>query len=169
MNTNPDKRFIIAPHDIGEERLKECESLYKNAIRYSQYKAGQFDSNGKNVLLIDNIGMLKFLYRYGTICYVGGGFGGDGVHNVLEAAVYQKPVIFGPVYDKFIEASGLIQYEGAFSIEDALELETVISDLLEDEAYYLETAKMQRLSLEKNRRYRLRANPYIQANLLLTN
>ena len=114
VNTNPDKRFIIAPHDIGEERLKECESLYKNAIRYSQYKAGQFDSNGKNVLLIDNIGMLKFLYRYGTICYVGGGFGGDGVHNVLEAAVYQKPVILDRFTINLLKPQGLFSTRGVF-------------------------------------------------------
>ena len=109
-------RFIIAPHDIGESRLKECEKLYHHSMRYSEFVQQKhkvehltFDIQNRltNTLIIDNIGMLKYLYFYATICYIGGGFGGDGVHNVLEAAVYSKPVVFGPVYDKYAEAAEL--------------------------------------------------------------
>jgi 3-deoxy-D-manno-octulosonic-acid transferase len=83
-----------------------------------------------NVLIIDNMGMLSRLYYYATICYVGGGFGDDGIHNILEAAVYSKPVLFGPVYDKYFEAGGLLDEGGAFTIEDALELENLLKELL---------------------------------------
>ena len=76
------------------------------------------------------MGMLSRLYRYATICYVGGGFGDDGIHNVLEAAVYNKPVVFGPEYDKYIEGEELVDCGGGFSIENALGLEALLQDLL---------------------------------------
>ena len=80
--------------------------------------------------------MLKYLYFYANICYIGGGFGGDGVHNVLEAAVYSKPVVFGPVYEKYSEAVELVERGGAFSVIDALELEETFNYLLEDKKAY---------------------------------
>jgi 3-deoxy-D-manno-octulosonic-acid transferase len=92
------------------------------------------------VLIIDNIGMLSQLYHYATIAYVGGAFGDDGVHNVLEAAVYRKPVVFGPVYEKYAEAADLVSAGGGFSIENALELETVFNQLLTNQGIYLPAA-----------------------------
>src|SRR5436853_1169466 len=83
-----------------------------------------------NCLIIDNIGMLSRLYKYGMITYVGGGFGYNGLHNILEAAVYGKPVIFGPEYEKNFEAQELIDCSGAISIDNALELENVVNSLL---------------------------------------
>jgi 3-deoxy-D-manno-octulosonic-acid transferase len=139
-NTHLDYRFIIAPHNIGEPRLKECEKLYHHSIRYSEYiKTTNYKpqtTSEINTLIIDNIGMLKYLYSYATICYVGGGFGGDGIHNVLEAAVYAKPVLFGPVYEKYVEAAELIERGGAFSVIDALELEETFNYLLENNEVY---------------------------------
>jgi len=135
-NTNPSVKCIIATHDIEAERLQECLSLYKHSMLYSVYAAmyasGKAISGKINVLIIDNVGMLSKLYRYATICYVGGGFGDDGIHNILEAAVYGKPVIFGPVYDKYFEAGELLDCGGAFSIEDALDLEKVLKELFAD-------------------------------------
>ncbi len=130
-NTNPHIRFIIAPHDISEERLKECTSLYKNSVLYSAFKKDDIE-NESNVLIIDNIGQLKYLYRHATICYIGGGFGGNGIHNVLEAAVYAKPVIFGPEYDKFAEAIDLVDLGAAFPVEGAIELEQQLNYFLND-------------------------------------
>ncbi|HEY0678671.1 MAG TPA: glycosyltransferase N-terminal domain-containing protein [Chitinophagaceae bacterium] len=89
-----------------------------------------------NVLIIDNIGLLSRLYRYATIAWVGGGFGNDGVHNVLEAAVYGKPVVFGPVYDKYLEAIELVGSGGGFSVENALEAEGLFTTLLIDKEEY---------------------------------
>jgi 3-deoxy-D-manno-octulosonic-acid transferase len=135
-NTRTPTRFIIAPHDIDIDRLKECLSLYTHAMLYSDFRK-MFETNGYspeniNVLIIDNIGMLSSLYRYATVCYVGGGFSDDGIHNILEAAVYGKPVVFGPVYDKYAEAEELLDAGGAFCIGDALELESVLTELLEN-------------------------------------
>jgi 3-deoxy-D-manno-octulosonic-acid transferase len=139
-NTHPEIKFIIAPHDIDEDRIQECLSLYRNSILYSSIANDKLaDENilfNKNVLIIDNVGMLSSLYKYATICYVGGAFGDDGVHNVLEAAVYFKPVVFGPEYDKYAEAIELIDAEGAYSIENALEAEHIFNKLLNEEDTY---------------------------------
>ncbi|MDE3144659.1 MAG: 3-deoxy-D-manno-octulosonic acid transferase [Bacteroidota bacterium] len=134
-NTHPEIKFIIAPHVIEEERIRECLTLYKNSILYSEIVNHKSHEN-KNVLIIDNIGMLSSLYKYATICYVGGGFGDDGVHNVLEAAVYNKPVVFGDEYDKYFEAGELIDADGAFAIESALEAEKIFHELLHDDKLY---------------------------------
>ncbi len=135
-NTHRDIKFIVAPHEIDEDRLGECLMLYKHSVLYSKIDKASADCN---VVIIDNIGMLSQLYRYATICYVGGGFGGDGVHNVLEAAAYFKPVIFGPTYEKYIEAVGLIEDDGAFTVESALELEETLNDLINDQSFYKTT------------------------------
>jgi 3-deoxy-D-manno-octulosonic-acid transferase len=148
-NMHPEIRFVVAPHDIGEDRLQEVEGLFRHSMRYSVLAAGGSVSVGSgsvsvgsvsaagrgvwpepNVLIIDNIGMLSRLYRYATIAYVGGGFGDDGVHNVLEAAVYGKPVVFGPVIEKYIEAVELTESGGGLIIDSALEAEKVFNWLL---------------------------------------
>lgn len=137
-NTHPDLRFIIAPHDIGTERIRECQTLYKHAILFSEWLKGNRPADA-NVLIIDNIGMLSRLYHYATICYIGGGFGGDGIHNILEAAVYYKPVVFGPVYDKYFEAVEMLEQNGAISVADALHLEQTFNSLLQQQELYTST------------------------------
>lgn len=170
-NTHTEYRFIIAPHNIGEERLKECERLYKNSIRYSSYllQDGVDKNQSINTIIIDNIGMLKQLYGYATVCYVGGAFGGDGVHNVPEAAVYSKPVVFGPVYEKYAEAVELVEIGGAFTVVDAIELEEILNELLEDkEAYQNACVKAGTYVKSKSGATETVLN-YIQEKRLLTN
>ncbi len=134
VRVNPDIKFIIAPHSIDSENLKEIKSEFANSIFYSEaLNATSEIILSKNVLIINNIGMLSRLYKYGTICYVGGAFTDNGVHNVLEAAVYGKPVIYGPEYEKYLEAIELIDNGGAISINNALELEIEFNKLLTDE------------------------------------
>ena len=132
---NPNIKFIIAPHDITHQRLQNCLGLFKNAVLYSDYVKG-FNTAPQNVntLIIDNVGMLSKLYHYATVTFIGGGFGADGIHNCLEAAVHYKPVLFGPVYDKYLEASGLVDAGGAISIEDALDFERVANQLFSNES-----------------------------------
>jgi len=170
-NTNPSIKFIIAPHAVEEERLKECLFLYKRSMLYSVYaKALQTGAGipaGINVLIIDNMGMLSRLYHYATICYIGGGFGDDGIHNALEAAVYTKPVVFGPEYDKYFEADGLIDAGGAFSIEDALELEKLLHQLLENRNRYDTAAKAAGEYVKNNAGAAGKVIQYIQENRLL--
>ena len=116
----PQIKFIIAPHEIDEAHLKDIEKLFKHSIRYSAVNAFRRKPNSQFPIpdsqytrIIDNIGMLASLYQYASIAYIGGGFGDDGVHNVLEAAVYGKPVLFGPVYEKFAEAVQLVELQAA--------------------------------------------------------
>ncbi len=114
-------KFIIAPHDITENFMSSIEhSLKPKSVRYSQ--ATSHNIKDSNVLLIDNIGMLSRLYRYGEFAYVGGAFG-KGLHNILEAACYGIPVFFGNRnYQKFQEAVDLIQRKSAFDISDTADL-----------------------------------------------
>ncbi|MBI1780869.1 MAG: 3-deoxy-D-manno-octulosonic acid transferase [Sphingobacteriales bacterium] len=151
-NTYTDVKFIIAPHEIDEEHLLDIEKLFKYSVRFSQLTvdSGQMTernspstvnrhlSSSPNVLIIDNIGMLSRLYKYGTITFVGGGFETDGVHNVLEAAVYGKPVIHGPVFENYAEAVELEAAGGSIVVDNALELEEELNDLFTDEKYYKE-------------------------------
>jgi 3-deoxy-D-manno-octulosonic-acid transferase len=133
-----DWRMIIAPHELGEAHLSAIENALENSgikkqsiARFS--KADEATIATFKVLLIDNIGMLSSLYRYGNIAYIGGGFG-KSIHNTLEAAVYGIPVVFGPRFEKFNEAKGLISAGGGFGVQDEPELKTVFQKLLSDKA-----------------------------------
>jgi len=138
--TNNNVKCIIAPHNINKPRLNECLQLYKNAVLFSAINASEVSSNF-NTIIIDNMGMLGSLYKYSTISYVGGGFGKEGVHNVLEAAVYGRPVIFGPVYEKFIEAKELAENGGGVSIKNYLELEAKCNEFLTKDQVYTNACK----------------------------
>jgi len=111
-------------------------SDYENAIKHQLPIPENLQ-----VLIVNNMGMLTRLYHYATVCLVGGGFGGDGVHNVLEAAVYGKPVVIGPVFEKYIEAVELVENGGCISVEDAIEIEQVFNRLLDaKDSLYAEAA-----------------------------
>ncbi|HVS95395.1 MAG TPA: glycosyltransferase N-terminal domain-containing protein [Puia sp.] len=192
-NTHPDIRFIIAPHEISEERLREVERLFRHSIRYSVWQGGPSAKAGStgmdagraagkggsgrtetggwpepNVLIIDNIGMLSRLYGYATITYVGGGFGDDGVHNVLEAAVYGKPVVLGPVIEKYIEAVELTDCGGGLIIDSAIEAEKVFTRLLQYPQECAETGAAARDYVYSRRGATERIIRYIRENRLLT-
>lgn len=127
VRANPQIKFIIAPHEIDAENLKDVQKEFAGSIFYSELEDNQQPT--ATVLIIDNVGMLSRLYHYADITYVGGGFGDDGVHNVLEAAVYGKPVIYGPEFEKFIEAIELTSCGGGIIINSALELEKELTAL----------------------------------------
>ena len=129
VRLHPEIKFIIAPHEVDEENLQDVKKEFEGSVFYSDWIANKTNRES-NCLIIDNIGILSRLYYYATITYVGGGFGYDGLHNILEAAVYGKPVIFGPEFDKNFEAEELIECGGAISIENAIELEKVVDELL---------------------------------------
>jgi 3-deoxy-D-manno-octulosonic-acid transferase len=113
-------KFILAPHEISERFITQIEqSVNVKTIRYSQASE---NPEAYSVLIIDNIGMLSKLYRYGEFAYVGGAFG-KGLHNILEAACYGVPIFFGNKnYQKFQEANELIMRGGAFAIGDYTDL-----------------------------------------------
>lgn len=128
---HPEIRFIIAPHEVDPANLEDVKKLFAGSVYYSELLQGKVPEPGRSgVLIIDNVGMLSRLYRYAHITYVGGGFGKDGVHNMLEAAVYGKPIVIGPEYEKYAEAVDLVACGGAISIDNALELEKTLDTLL---------------------------------------
>jgi len=129
----PDWKFIIAPHEISEEKITRLmEQLPPgSSIRHSQLTTDY----SPQTLIIDNIGMLSSLYQYGDIAYIGGGFGA-GIHNTLEAAAFGLPVIFGPNYDKFKEARDLVELRLGFSINNESELKKIAAYLTGDELRY---------------------------------
>ena len=114
FNERKDWKLIIAPHVIEEAHLRQIESrLTRRTVRYSQ--STEAEAREAECLIIDCFGLLSSIYRYGEIAYVGGGFG-TGIHNVLEAAVWQIPVIFGPNNSHFQEAQGLLAVHGGCEI-----------------------------------------------------
>ena len=123
-------KLIIAPHEIDENHIQSIIQLFSSysIVKYSH--ANSENVKSAEVLIIDNIGMLSSLYQYGTIAYIGGGFG-KGIHNILEAATFGLPVIFGTNYHKFNEAKELIHAGGAFSIANSNEFEKTMQ-LLND-------------------------------------
>ncbi|MGB4935925.1 MAG: glycosyltransferase N-terminal domain-containing protein [Ferruginibacter sp.] len=138
VKANRHIKFIIAPHEINKVNLQDVMEEFPNAVFYSDWIAQDASIVNDqqvlpNVLIIDNMGMLSRIYRYATVAFIGGGFGADGVHNVLEAAVYGKPVVFGPVYDKFEEAIGLINAGGAKTVDGPISLDKALNSLFQHE------------------------------------
>jgi 3-deoxy-D-manno-octulosonic-acid transferase len=128
----PDWKLIIAPHEVNKSRIAEAQALFGDkAILFSTLHENS--AAEQQVLIIDNIGMLSSLYRYGQIAYIGGGFG-VGIHNTLEAAAFSKPVIFGPNYQRFREAVELLELGGTFTIKSEEDLQNAMQ-LLQDESY----------------------------------
>ena len=129
INTeNHNLKWIIAPHELHENQINRLiESIKVKTVRYSHLLKS--DTADYQVLIIDNIGMLSSLYRYGTVAYIGGGFG-KGIHNTLEAAVYGIPVFFGPTYKKFQEAVDLVKSGGAFTVRNYDEFAYQFNNLL---------------------------------------
>jgi 3-deoxy-D-manno-octulosonic-acid transferase len=121
-------RFIIAPHEITATHIHQLTSrLNREYVLYSRATAHE-GFKDKQVLIIDNIGMLSSLYRYGRVAYIGGGFG-KGIHNILEAAAFGIPVIFGPNFEKFREARELLALGGAFNIKNYKDLHDILHEL----------------------------------------
>jgi len=127
-------RLIIAPHEIHREQIDFLiQNSKKRAVTFS---ATDVESvKDAEILIIDSIGMLSNLYQYGTLAYIGGGFG-VGIHNILEAAAFGLPVYFGPNYKKFNEAKELIKLKGAYEIRDPEDLITKVDALLSDKELY---------------------------------
>ncbi len=142
-------KYIIAPHEIHKENIKRLENgIKKSVIRFSRAKSENV--NNKQVMIIDNIGMLSSLYTYGDVAYIGGGFG-VGIHNILEAATFGLPVIFGPNYQKFQEAIELIAEKGAFSIENYQQLTGLLDKFFSDTDFLTKSGEIARNYVEKNR------------------
>ena len=130
FNQHPEMKLIIAPHEIHEEHIQSIIGKLKRPyMRYSQLDASKVTN--VDCLIIDAIGFLSSIYRYGQVAYIGGGFG-VGIHNTLEAAVYGMPVIFGPNHTAFREALGLLDAKGGFTISNAEQYASLMQTFMTD-------------------------------------
>ena len=169
IKMHPEIKFIIAPHEVDPGNLERLRKSFRNALFFSSLSETEKDaSKNIHVLVIDNIGMLSRLYKYATIAYIGGGFGKEGIHNVLEAAVYGKPVLFGPEYEKFAEAVGLVQSGGGISFSLPLGLEETLNKLIGHEAELKRTGDASRDFVYSQKGATDAIARFIQENRLLT-
>ncbi len=129
-HANQDQKFIIAPHHIADKRIATLQSsLQKKSVKFSD----KVKDNNAQVFIADTIGILTKIYSYADIAYVGGGFGAEGVHNVLEPATFGAPIVIGPIYDKFEEAKDLVRLKGAVVVNNQKELNDYLNRVFKDE------------------------------------
>ena len=139
IEEHPDVKLVLVPHETDDKHLHTIFQLFKG--RYVRFT----EATPNNVLhvqtlVIDTVGMLSSIYRYGRVAYIGGGFG-VGIHNTLEPAVYGIPVLFGPNYQRFREAKGLIAAGAGFSIKNYEEFAATMDSALEQHAELGKKAK----------------------------
>ncbi len=141
-------KFIIAPHEVSDLNINRIQQmLKKTTLLFSSAKESNVESC--DVLIIDSVGLLSSMYRYGKIAYIGGGFG-VGIHNILEAATFGLPVIFGPNYKKFKEAVDLAFEGGAFPISNFKDLRHVLNKLINEEDSIKKASYVCQNYVEKN-------------------
>lgn len=126
---SPELRWIIAPHELSESHLNSLLKRFPGSLLFTEIESKV--PSGTRAIVVDTIGQLSYLYRFGNLAYIGGGFG-KGIHNILEAATYGLPVIFGPAYSKFAEAVELTELGAAFPVADAEALLFTIRQQLEN-------------------------------------
>ncbi len=120
-------RLLIVPHEVDPPHIQQLQQLFPDSVLYSTCAEGL--KSAARVLIVDRMGLLALLYRYGWVNYVGGGLNPNGVHNVLEAAVYDRPVITGPRIEKYREAVELAERKGLYALPPELTA-TALVDLL---------------------------------------
>jgi len=127
--SSDDVKFIIAPHNIKQEQISNLKSqIQKETVLFSEKEEKNLCDF--QVFIIDTIGILTKIYSYADIAYVGGGFGNPGVHNILEPATFGVPIVIGPNYSHFAEATALVKMEGCISIENPRDLYEVFTELI---------------------------------------
>lgn len=148
--TNFSVKYIIVPHEVDDEKhLNELVAAFKgSAIRYSQISNGDSLSSFR-ILIVDVMGILSSVYRYGYLAYIGGGFG-KGIHNILEAATYGIPVVFGPRFQKFQEAVDLTSRKGAFSVKDYKHFAQTMDMLLNNDNVYQQACQVCKNYVQEN-------------------
>ncbi|MGN7810661.1 3-deoxy-D-manno-octulosonic acid transferase [Flavobacterium sp. 22076] len=151
INQAPENvKFIIAPHNIKTDQISNLKSqITKSTILFSEKE--NKDLSNYNVFIIDTIGILTKIYSYGTIAYVGGGFGNPGIHNILEPATFGIPIVIGPNYSNFAEAVSLVELGGCISITNFLELKEILDRLINDPKLLTEKSHICKSFIQNNK------------------
>lgn len=142
-------KVIVAPHFIDAERIASIKKRFPNAVKYS--KADLDNVQQAQVLIIDNIGLLKHIYKYADLVFVGGGFWPGGLHNTLEPAAYGNPILFGPHLEKFPEARMLRDRGAAFVVKSQQDYDGILTRLRGDRAFYERASLVASHFIEENK------------------
>ena len=155
INTANNVKFIIAPHNINKDQIANLQNqISKKTVLFSSLNlkdVGASKLADYDVFVIDTIGILTKIYSYANLVYVGGGFGNPGVHNILEPATFGVPIVIGPNYNHFAEATALVKMEGCISITNQEELNEVFDKLIQNEAVRLEKGHICSTFVEMNK------------------
>ncbi len=133
--------WIIVPHHVDAKNIESCKIIFPTAITLTQLLENNIQQTKPIILIIDRIGVLRLLYKYAFVSYVGGGFSKDGIHNVLEPAAFGNPVIWGPNDIKYKEAIGLRNSEGGYLIKNEAALVMHLNELLQNTNLYNQIGK----------------------------
>lgn len=155
INSSKNVKLIIAPHNINKDQISDLKKqISKKTILFSSINFNDLDASKlaeNDVLIIDTIGILTKIYSYADIAYVGGGFGNPGVHNILEPATFGVPIIIGPNYSHFAEATALIKMNGCISITNQEELNETFDKLIQNSDVRLEKGHICSTFVEMNK------------------
>lgn len=155
IKTANNVKFIIAPHNINKDQIANLQNqISKKTVLFSSLNlkdVGASKLADYDVFIIDTIGILTKIYSYANLVYVGGGFGNPGVHNILEPATFGVPIVIGPNYNHFAEATALVKMEGCISITNQEELNEVFDKLIQNEAVRLEKGHICSTFVEMNK------------------
>jgi 3-deoxy-D-manno-octulosonic-acid transferase len=155
INTANNVKFIIAPHNINKDQIANLKNqISKKTILFSSLNLNEIGSSklaDYDVFVIDTIGILTKIYSYADLVYVGGGFGNPGVHNILEPATFGVPIIIGPNYSHFAEATALVKMEGCISIANQEELNEAMDQLIQNTAVRIEKGHICSTFVEMNK------------------
>ena len=155
INSSNNVKFIIAPHNINEDQIANLQNhISKKTILFSSINLNDLGTSKLaeyDVLIIDTIGILTKIYSYADVVYVGGGFGNPGVHNILEPATFGVPIVIGPNYSHFAEATALVKMEGCISITNQEELNEALDKLIQNADVRIEKGHVCSTYVEMNK------------------
>jgi len=149
LKINANYKLVIAPHRVEKKHIAQIKKIFHSfsVVCYSEKETKPISDY--EILIIDTIGILSKIYKYATLSYIGGAFK-TGLHNILEAVVFEKPVFFGPHYQKFNEAIELVKKGGAFSIKNADEMAQKILCFENDPKFYHTTCEIGKHYVSQN-------------------
>lgn len=159
----PEHKIIIAPHEVHDSRILKLRNKFGKALLFSE--ANNSNISKHNILIIDSIGILSHLYKYSDITFIGGGFG-SGIHNILEAATFGKPIFFGPNYHKFQEAEDLIESGGAFPVKDGKDFVEKVRPLINNKSQLNSSGEVSKSYVENKRGATDKIIAYLNQNTL---
>jgi 3-deoxy-D-manno-octulosonic-acid transferase len=161
--------WIIVPHHVDVPSIQKCLNHFNNATTLNSFIQSNQKFNNSKVIIVDQMGLLRSLYQYAYVSYIGGGFDSEGIHNVLEPAAFGKPVLWGPNDEKYREAIGLIDFGGGFKIHDENSFKRILNLLMEQEDKYNKASTASANFIQQNAGATQKTMQFIQENRLLTN